>query len=108
MPKIEFLASSAGRAKIVDRPEGGDLLDICDEILAPIPFSCRSATCATCEIVVVEGIEHFEAPGEEEADLLGILGNRKNHRIACQAKLREGVGLVKLRAVAVGPPRDEP
>lgn len=103
VPKIEFEASSAGRSKVVDRPEGGDLLDICDDVLAPIPFSCRSASCATCEIKVLEGIEFFEPPNDDEADLLGILG-KKDHRIACQARIRSGAGLIRLRAVAVGPP----
>jgi len=106
VPKIEFLASRAGAAKVIDEPEGGDLLDMCDAHLAPVPFSCRSASCATCEIHVVEGIEHFEAPNFEEADLLQILGNRKNHRIACQARLRPGNGVVRIRPVAVGPPRE--
>jgi 2Fe-2S ferredoxin len=103
VPTIEFEASSAGRAKVVDRPEGGDLLDICDEVRAPIPFSCRSASCATCEIKVLEGMDLFEPPNDEEADLLGILG-KKDHRIACQARIRSGSGVIRLRAVAVGPP----
>lgn len=103
VPKIEFEGSSAGRAKTVDRPEGGDLLDICDDVLAPIPFSCRSASCATCEVKVLEGMEFFEPPNDDEADLLGILG-KKDHRIACQARIRGGAGFIRLRAVAVGPP----
>lgn len=105
VPKIEFIASSAGTAKTIDEPEGGDLLDMCDAHLAPVPFSCRSASCATCEIEVLEGIEHFEAPNFEEQDLLSLLGKRKNHRIACQARIRPGAGLVRIRPVAVGPPR---
>lgn len=104
MPKIVFEANRAGRSKGVDRPEGGDLLDICDDVLAPVPFSCRSASCATCEVHVLEGIHHFEPPNDEEADLLDILGNRKDHRIACQARIRPGDGVVRLRAVAIGPP----
>lgn len=107
VPKIEFEGSSAGRAKVVDRPEGGDLLDICDEVRAPIPFSCRSASCATCEIKVLEGMELFEPPNDDEADLLGILG-KKDHRIACQARIRSGSGVIRLRAVAVGPPVASP
>ncbi len=107
MPRIEFEASGAGRHKVVDRPEGGDLLDICDDILAPIPFSCRSATCATCEVEVLEGIECFEPPNDDEEDLLQILGGRARHRIACQARVRAGDGLIRLRAIAVGPPLPE-
>lgn len=103
VPRIQFEASNAGRSKIVDRPDGGDLLDICDDVLAPIPFSCRSASCATCEVEVLEGIELFEPPNDDEADLLGILG-KKDHRIACQARIKGGAGLIRLRAVAIGPP----
>ena len=55
VPKIEFLASIAGSAKEAEAPNGGPLLDICDEALAPIPFSCRSASCATCHIEVLAG-----------------------------------------------------
>ena len=106
VPKIEFMASSAGASKSVDEPEGGDLLEICDDHLAPVPFSCRSASCATCEVYVVEGIELFEPPNYDEADLLRILGDRKNHRIACQARILPGDGLIRLRPVAVGPPRE--
>jgi ferredoxin len=106
VPKIQFLASNAGRAKEIDEPEGGDLLDLCDEHLAPVPFSCRSASCATCEIEVVEGAELFEPPAYDEADLLRLLGDRKNHRIACQARIRPGPGLIRLRPVAIGPPRE--
>jgi|SRR5690606_2137467 len=107
MPKLEFEANRAGRGKNVDRPQGGELLDICDDILAPVPFSCRSASCATCEVEVLEGIEWFEPPGDDEQDLLRILGNRPNHRIACQARVRPGDGLIRLRAVAIGPLVDQ-
>ena len=106
MPKIVFEGSTAGRAKVVERPEGGDLLEICDEVLAPVPFSCRSATCATCEVKVLEGMEWLEPPNDEEADLLEILGGRPERRIACQVQVRSGHGVVRLRAVAIGPPVD--
>jgi hypothetical protein len=54
---------------------------------------------------VLEGIELFEPPNFEEEDLLRILGSRKHHRIACQARLRPGDGVVRIRPVAVGPRR---
>ena len=55
VPKIEFLANSIGPAKTVDVEAGGQLADICDHYFAPIPFSCRSASCGTCHIEIVEG-----------------------------------------------------
>src|SRR5262249_17940488 len=66
VPRIEFVASAVGAKKTVDVPEGGALVDVCDEYLAPVPFSCRSASCATCHIEVLEGAELLEPPEAEE------------------------------------------
>jgi ferredoxin len=102
VPTLEFLANSVGRLKRVEAPDGGDLVDICDEYLAPIPFSCRSASCGTCHVEVLEGGELLEPPGAEEAELLGLLGGCGEHRLACQARVKPGSGVVRLRAVLGG------
>ncbi len=94
-----FLESVFGAAKEVEAPQGGALVDLCDTHYAPIPFSCRSATCGTCHVVVVEGAEHFEPPNEAEAELLGILGGPKTSRLACQAVVKAESGVVRLRSV---------
>lgn len=99
VPRIEFVESAFGRAKVVDVPEGGALVDVCDEHYAPIPFSCRSATCGTCQTIVLAGAEYFEPPNEAEEELLGILGGVGTTRLLCQAVLKPGPGLVKLRSV---------
>ena len=102
MPKIEFLASIAGSAKQADAPDGGVLLEICDDALAPIPFSCRSASCATCHIEVLEGGELLEPPRDAEQDLLDIIGGPPNSRLACQAIVKPGPGLIRLRSLDGG------
>ncbi len=102
MPSIEFLVNSIGRAKRVDAPEGGELVDICDEFLAPIPFSCRSASCGTCHIQVLEGVEFLEPPDPPEAELLELLGGGSDHRLACQARVKRGAGAIRVRAVLGG------
>lgn len=102
VPSIEFTVNSIGRAKRVDAPEGGELVDICDEYLAPIPFSCRSASCGTCHVEVLAGAELLEPPSAEEAELLSLLGGGPNHRLACQARVRSGPGVIRLRAVLGG------
>jgi ferredoxin len=99
VPRIEFLESTFGRAKTVEAPDGGALVDLCDQHFAPIPFSCRSATCATCHIVVSEGMDCFEPPNEAEEELLSILNGPKNSRLACQAVLKSGAGVVKLKSI---------
>lgn len=99
MPVIEFLGGVLGRDKRVDVPQGGDLLDICDEHYAPVPFSCRSASCATCQIEVLDGAELLEAPEEAERELLSLLDSPANCRLACQARVRAGEGLVRIKPV---------
>jgi len=99
VPKIEFMDSRAGRAKTVEVEQGGALVDICDEHYAPVPFSCRSASCATCEIEVFEGMSLLEVPNPEEQELLEILALPSNRRLACQAVVKGDAGTIRLRAV---------
>jgi 2Fe-2S ferredoxin len=92
-----FLANEFGPAKEYDAPAGGELLDMCDEVRAPIPFSCRSASCATCQIEVVEGRELLENPEAVEQELLEILGAPEDHRLACQVRVRAAEGVVRIK-----------
>lgn len=99
MPTIEFEGAGLGGDKLVEVPEGGDLLDVCDRVLAPVAFSCRSATCGTCHIEVVCGGEYLEEPNGEEQELLDLLGGPSNGRLACQARVRPGDGYIHIRPV---------
>lgn len=98
MPKIEFLGNSIGPAKDVDVEKGGELVDICDHSFAPIPFSCRSASCGTCHIEILEGAELLAPPDDTEEELLDILGGDGTTRLACQARVKPGPGLIRIRA----------
>jgi ferredoxin len=99
VPTIVFSEGVNGREKTVEVPSGGELLDICDDHLAPVPFSCRSASCATCQIEILQGAELLEPPDAIEQELLEILGGPANNRLACQTRVRAGVGLVRLKPV---------
>lgn len=99
MPTVEFIENDLGKGKVVEAPEGGALVDLCDEALAPVPFSCRSASCATCQIEVVEGGELLEPPSAEERELLDLLGGPPNNRLACQAQVKRGGGMVRVKPV---------
>jgi ferredoxin len=99
MPTIEFEGAGIAKDKITEAPNGGPLVDICDQILAPIPFSCRSASCGTCHIRVLEGADLLEPPDEAEADLLDLLDGPADGRLACQAVVKAGAGFIRVRPV---------
>src|ERR1700722_13459672 len=81
----------------VEAPAGTALVDPCDEKNAPVPFSCRSASCGTCRIDVLEGAALLEPPRDEELDILDIFGDDpKRRRLACQARLGSGEGRVRV------------
>lgn len=99
MPTIVFEGNAIGREKRAEAPDAGELVDVCDEVLAPIPFSCRSASCGTCQVEILEGAELLEAPSELERELLELLGGPENNRLACQARFRQSAGLIRLKPV---------
>jgi 2Fe-2S ferredoxin len=82
-----------------DAPQGGALVDLCDELEAPIPFSCRSANCGTCRVEVLEGAHELLDPEDDELDVLDIFASPPTHRLACCAKMRTGRGLLRIRPV---------
>lgn len=99
MPVITFESSDGSAKKTVDAPNGGALADIIDDNGAPIPFSCRSASCATCHIEVIEGEEALLPPETEELDVLdAVMSAPPRYRLACCAKMRPGAGKVVVRA----------
>ena len=99
VPTIVFEASAIGCLKRVEAPEGGALVDLSDQVLAAVPFSCRSATCGTCQIEVLEGAELLEDPSTAERELLTLLRGGERDRLCCQARVKPGPGLVRVRPV---------
>ena len=98
MPRIQFIGLE-GEVAEKDVPAGGALVDLCDELNAPIPFSCRSASCGTCRLVVVEGANLLAEAEDEELQVLDAFGQAPpERRLACQARLLAGPGLVRVRA----------
>lgn len=99
MPEITFESSDGSQKKTVNAPDGGALADICDDHAAPIPFSCRSASCATCHVEVLEGEASLLPPEAEELDVLdAIMSAPPRFRLACCAKMKPGAGKVVVRA----------
>src|SRR3954465_13706069 len=100
MPRVVFESHDAARAVTVEAPAGGALADLADDSEAPIPFSCRSASCATCHVEVLEGESLLVPPEDEELDVLdAISAPPPKNRLCCQAKLQASAsGDVRVRA----------
>jgi len=73
------------------------LLDLCDEIGAPVAFACRAADCGTCRVEILEGAELLTTAFPDEARVLALFGSNPSQRLACQAHVRAGSGLIVLR-----------
>ncbi len=102
MPRVVFISEDSAELG-VDVPAGGCLVDVCDAKDAPVPFSCRSASCGTCRVVVLEGAELLLEAEDEELDVLDAFGARPpRQRLACQARLVPGAGMLRVR-----PARDD-
>jgi ferredoxin len=99
-PIIEILGAG-GSARV---SASGPLVDVCDEARSPVVFSCRSSTCGTCRVEVLAGVDLLEPPHDHEADALRRLaepGAPLPQRLACQAVVRAGPGLLRLRWLGV-------
>jgi ferredoxin len=98
MATVRFLLED-GESVDIPCDEGGRLADLCDASpRGVVPFSCRSANCGTCRVVVLEGARELESHDDEELDLLEIFGGLESQRLACCARVKAGRGLVVLRA----------
>ena len=94
------LEGLSGAIRNIELPGGGAIVDACDTSNADVPFSCRSASCGTCRVVVLEGGVLLTEAEDEELQVLDAFGVAPaKQRLACQAKVSAGVGLLRLRAV---------
>jgi 2Fe-2S ferredoxin len=82
----------------VNTPGGKMLVDICDEHNAAVPFSCRGASCGTCRVDVLEGMELVTPPLDVELDVLDVFGDDpQKRRLACQLRVKRGEGRLHIR-----------
>jgi ferredoxin len=94
-----IIESTTGRIVEIDAPPESALVDLCDEHDAPIPFSCRSASCGTCRIHVLDGGDELCPAAQDELELLDVFNQKPPLvRLTCQAKLRPGAVLLRVRA----------
>jgi 2Fe-2S ferredoxin len=101
MIRVLFESPESSAANVEVEAAGGTaLVDLCDDGNAPVPFSCRSASCGTCRVDVLEGGHLLQAPRDEELDILDIFGDDPaKRRLCCQARVGSGEGRVRVRPV---------
>ena len=80
MVNVHFLLEDL----LVEAPAGASLQRIADAAGADITFGCRTGSCGTCRVSVVEGLEQCSEPGPEERDFLKGLDAPPDQRLACQ------------------------
>ena len=70
--------------------QDGELIRDAAEQLG-VPFGCKNGICGTCMVDVEEGQENLSELTPEEEDM----GRDREHRLACQAKIKEGTVTIK-------------
>lgn len=68
----------------IEIPDGENICDYIEE--AGVPIGCSNGVCGTCEVEVVEGMEHLSELNQEEQDL-GMEGAK---RLGCQCEISGG------------------
>ncbi|HLC69291.1 MAG TPA: 2Fe-2S iron-sulfur cluster-binding protein [Candidatus Bilamarchaeaceae archaeon] len=52
-------------------------------------FACKTASCGSCLVRVVEGAENLEPPNDQEKLGLEAFGTMPTQRLCCQAKIKQ-------------------
>lgn len=76
--------------KEIEVKDGEPIRDACEEL--GVMFACGEGTCGSCMIDIVEGQENLSELTQQEEDL----ARDKEHRLACQCKIKEGIVKIKL------------
>jgi ferredoxin len=100
-------AAESDRSTEGNVPVGERVLDACDELGAPILFSCRTASCGVCRVHVEQGAKCFTHPSADELETLSIFEASPDERLACQLVIETGGGPIRLRAVEAVPKVDD-
>ncbi|NUP07061.1 MAG: (2Fe-2S)-binding protein [Polyangiaceae bacterium] len=96
--RLEIFGAEDVEPVVADVPPNERILDACDDARAAIPFSCRSATCGTCIVHVLDGAELVEPADAEEAEVLRSHAASPDERLACRLVVSADHGTIRLRA----------
>ena len=79
---------------------GVAIVDLTDEHpAAEVPYSCRSASCGTCRVEVLEGHDALSEVEDDEREVLEVFDSAPRVRLSCQLRLVRECERVVLRVV---------
>ncbi len=81
--RIHFLLEGM----VVEAPVGISLEEVASFSHADITFGCKSGSCGTCRVSILNQHTQCVPPSSEEASFLKQLGDSSNERLACQVKI---------------------
>ncbi|MFZ9518917.1 MAG: 2Fe-2S iron-sulfur cluster-binding protein, partial [Silvanigrellaceae bacterium] len=77
----------------VEVPHGTKMSDVVEAAGADVTFGCKSGTCGTCRVRIVDGQENLSSPTPEERDFLSSLGANADERLGCQFCIHGNVSI---------------
>ncbi|MFV9432033.1 2Fe-2S iron-sulfur cluster-binding protein [Rhodococcus aetherivorans] len=97
MPKV-FYVQPDGTERVIDGVAGDSVMStaVRNGVSGIVGQCGGSLSCATCHVYLAEeDHRHFEAPSEDEDDMLDCTASDRedSSRLSCQLILREGVDL---------------
>ena len=72
----------------VELPDGSLLAELDGK--CSILFACKTASCASCKVKVLEGMDNLEAPNELEEAGLATFATDPKERLMCVCKIKSG------------------
>ena len=71
----------------VDVESGIPLIELAGEVDCDITFGCRSGTCGTCRIRIVDGAANLSSMQGDEREFLRGFGAHPDERLGCQVTI---------------------
>jgi ferredoxin len=72
----------------VEVPDGSLLAELDGK--CSVLFACKTASCASCKVKVLEGAENLEPPNELEQAGLETFATDPSERLMCVCKIKSG------------------
>ncbi len=74
--------------KDVEVPDGSLLVELDGK--CSILFACKTGSCGSCKVRVLEGMENLEQPNEAEQAGLSIFATDPKERLMCVCRIKAG------------------